>query len=128
MNLKPGVNIPDVMDGNELHIFVCPDLLEDSVKVPSLLTSPDKGSRGIKGQSIPFERDDIASDLFLFFKKEGSQTLLGQEGCGGQAAHPRPDNDPIPTLIIRHVSHSEPFKEPSNYNRFIKELGYRKIG
>jgi hypothetical protein len=100
MNLKPWVDIPDMMDGDELHLFMCPDLLEDSVKFPSLLAPSDEGSSGIKGQSIPFERDHIASDLFLFFKQEGSQTLLGQEGCGGQAAHPRPDNDRIPTLII----------------------------
>jgi len=80
MDLKSGIHIPDVMDGNEFDFFLDSDLFEKMVKLSTLLAPTQKGTCGIEGEAPPFERDDIPSHLFLFFEEKDPEPPLGQEG------------------------------------------------
>jgi hypothetical protein len=94
-DLKSGIDVSDVMDGDKFYDLMGIDLSQNLIKLPSLLTSSEKGSCRIKGISSPFERDDIASHLSLFFEKKDFPPLPGQEGCGSQSSHSGPDDDGI---------------------------------
>jgi hypothetical protein len=80
MNLKTGIDVLDVMNGDEMDPFMCLDLSKDLVEFSTLMASSNESSSGIKGESAPFERDHVAPDLFLFFKEKDPEPSLDQEG------------------------------------------------
>jgi hypothetical protein len=88
MDLKSGINISNVMDGNEIDFFLDPDLFEEMIKLSALLAPAHKGTCGIEAEVPLFERDDVPSYLFLLFKKSGVETSSGEKSSGRQPAHP----------------------------------------
>ena len=125
MNLKPGIDVSDVMDGDKLNLLVCPDLLKNLIKLSALLTSTDKGTCGIKSESIPFEGDHITSHLFLFFKEKGLQPSLRKKGGSSQPSYPRPNHDGIVSFTAHGASAPTELKgleeskgQPSGRNPF----------
>jgi hypothetical protein len=88
MDLKAGVDISDVMDGNEFDFFLDSDLSEKVVKLSTLLAPTHKGTCGIENAVPSFERADIPSHLFLLFKKKGVEPLSGEKSSGCQPADP----------------------------------------
>jgi len=88
MDLKAGINISDVMDGNEFDFFLDSDLIEKMVKLSTLLAPTHKGTCGIESEVPSFERDHIPSHLFLLLKKKGVEPFSGKKSSGRQPAHP----------------------------------------
>src|SRR5512136_1359523 len=80
MDLKSGVHISDVMDGNEFDFFLDSDLFEKMVKLSTLLASTQKGTCGIESEAPSLKRNHIPSHLFLFFEEKDPEPPLGQEG------------------------------------------------
>jgi hypothetical protein len=104
VDLKSGIHISDVMDGNEFDFFLDSDLFENMVKLSTFLAPTHKGPCGIEGEAPSFERDHIPSHLFLLLKKKGVETFLGEKGSGRQPTHPRADDNGIVSLGFRHIS------------------------
>jgi hypothetical protein len=119
MDLKSGINISDVMNGNEFDFFLSSDLFEKMVKLSSLLAPTHKGTCGIEGEVPSFERDHIPSHLFLLLKKKGVETFSGEKSSGRQPAHPGADDNGIvrfnhghvfPSLTTKNISIAETFQ------------------
>jgi hypothetical protein len=104
MDLKSGIHIPDMMDGNEFNFFMDSDLFEEMVKLATLLAPAQKGTCGIEGEAPSFERDDIPSHLFLLLKQKGVESFPGEKGSGCQPAHPGTDDNGIVSRGFCHVS------------------------
>jgi hypothetical protein len=104
MDLKSGINVSNVMDGNEFDFFLDSDLFEEMVKLSTLLAPTQKGTCGIEGEVPSFERDDIPSHLFLLLKKKGVEPFSGEKSSGRQAAHSGTDDNGIVNLGFRHIS------------------------
>jgi hypothetical protein len=125
MDLKSGINISDVMDGDEFNFFLGSDLFEKTIKFSPLLAPTHKSTCGIEGEGPSFERDDIPSHLFFLLKKKDVQTFSGEKSSGRQPAHSGTDDNGIASLGFRHLS-PLPMKErlqrflktEKNYNRF----------
>jgi hypothetical protein len=104
MDLKSGINISDVMDGNEFDFFLGSNLFEKVVKRSTLLAPAHKGTCGVEGEVPSFERDGIASHLFLLLKQKGVETFSCEKSSGRQPAHPGTDDNGIVNLGFRHFS------------------------
>jgi hypothetical protein len=104
MDLKSGIHIPDVMDGNEFDFFLDSDLFEKMVKLSTLLAPTQKGTCGIEGEAPSFKRNHIPSYLFLLLKQQGVESFSGEKGSGRQPAHPGTDDNGIVSLGFRHIS------------------------
>jgi hypothetical protein len=69
MNLKPGIDVSDVVDRNKIDLLMGANLFKDLMKFSTLVTSSDKGACRIESRPLPFEGDHITSRLFLFFEE-----------------------------------------------------------
>jgi hypothetical protein len=127
MDLKSGINISNLMDGNEFDFFLDSDLFEKMVKLSTLLAPTHKGTCGIAGEAPSIERDDISSRLFLLFKKKGVETFFGEKSSGRQPAHPRTDDNRVIDFCVRHAS---PFAEVLPFSALpsLLSLGGEKTG
>jgi hypothetical protein len=82
VDLKSGINISDVMDGNEFDFFLDSNLFENMVKLSTLLAPTHKGTCRIEGEVPPFERNHVPPHLFLLLKKKSVETFSGEKGSG----------------------------------------------
>jgi len=119
MDLKSGINVSNVMDGNEFDFFLDSDLFEKMIKLSTLLAPTQKGTCGIEGKVPSFERDHIPSYLFLLLKKKGVETFSGEKSSGRQPAHSGTDDNGIagfdhghvfPSLATKNISIAETFQ------------------
>jgi hypothetical protein len=99
-DLKTGINISDVMDGNEFHLLLGSDLLEKMVKLSTLLAPTHKGTCGIESEASSFERDHVSSHLFFLLKKKGMEPFSGKKSSGRQPAHPGTDDNRLIGLFV----------------------------